>query len=98
MNIYKELELNTDKPAVLSIKKTDKSQMIAIGLGNGAVMKKHKTAVSTNLVVIKGSIKFLINDENLEFSTGEVYEIPVDIEHEVIGLESENIFIITKEL
>ena len=98
MNIFNELELNTENPAVLSIKKTEKSQMIAIGLGKGAILKKHKTGVSTNLVVIKGAIEFHINDEKLNFNAGDVHEIPVEMEHEVVGLEQENIFILTKEL
>lgn len=98
MNLFKDLELNTEKPAVLIIKKTEKSQMMAIGLGKGAILKKHKTGVSTNLVVVKGSIDFMINGETLILQAGDVYEIPVDVEHEVVGLEQENIFIVTKEL
>lgn len=98
MNFLKELQLNTEKPAVLSLKKTERSQMIAIGLGKGAVLKKHKTGVSTNLIVMKGSIDFIINDETLNFTEGEVYEIPIDVEHEVVGIDDENIFIVTKEL
>lgn len=98
MNIFQNLELNSENPAVLSIKKTEKSQMIAIGLGKGAILKKHKTGVPTNLVVVQGSIEFLINGETLFFQAGDVYEIPVEVPHEVVGLEQENIFILTKEL
>ena len=31
--------------------------MMVIGLGKGAILKKHKTGVSTNLVVAKGPEK-----------------------------------------
>ena len=98
MNIFQDLELNTEKAAVLSIKKTEKSQMMAIGLGKAAILKKHKTGFPANLIVIKGSIAFKINDETHQFVAGEVFEIPVDVEHEVTGLEEENYFVLTKEL
>ena len=98
MNIFKDIVLDTEKPAVLPLKKTEKSQMMVIGLGKGAILKKHKTSVSNNLVVAKGSIAFEINNETLHFAEGEVYDIPLDAENEVTGLDEENFFIITKEL
>lgn len=98
MNIFKDLTLSKEKPVALSIVKTDKSQIMTVGLGKGAVMKKHKTSVFTNLIMMKGSVDFLINNENLTFTEGSVYEIPINIEHEVIGKDEENIFLIIKEL
>lgn len=98
MNIYKDLVLDTEKPAVFPLKKTEKSQMMVIGLVKGAILKRHKKGVTINLVVAKGSIAFEINNKKLHFAEGEVYDIPVDVEHEVTGLDEENFFIITKEL
>ena len=59
-------------------------------------MKKHTTDEPTFLVVLKGKIRFLINNEEILLNTFDTYDIPVDIEHEVIGVEDENIFILTK--
>ena len=98
MNIFKDLTLSTEKPAALSIIKTQKSQIMTVGLGDGAVLKKHKTSVFTNLIMMKGRIDFIINEETLSFSAGDVYEIPIDVEHEVVGKDVENIFLIIKEL
>lgn len=98
MNIFKELQLNSEKPVALSIKKTEKSQIMAVGLGKGAIMKSHKTSTPATLIIVKGDIDFSIENEMYHFTQGDIYEIPVEILHEVTGVGEENIFLINKEL
>lgn len=97
-NFLNNLVFSKEKPSTYAIKKTDKIQQIAVGLGEETLLKKHITPVPTNLVVVKGEILFRINGEEYHFKEGDVYEIPVNTEHEVIGKGKENVFILTKEL
>ncbi|AZI21710.1 hypothetical protein EIH07_00955 [Chryseobacterium taklimakanense] len=97
-NFLNHLVFSKEKPSTYVIKKTDKIQQIAVGLGEETLLKKHITPVPTNLVMVKGSIFFKINGEENLFSEGDTFDIPVDTEHEVIGKGKENVFILTKEM
>lgn len=97
LNIFDQAQFSTEKANVISIKKDDKIQCFAVALGENAVMKKHKTAVPALLVVLKGEINFVFSDRSFPLKEFDTFEIPVDEEHEVIGLGKENLFLITKE-
>lgn len=97
MNITENIKW-TDKPEVTIIKKTDKIKQFTVALGKNGEMKKHKTSVPTTLVVLKGEISFLINEEKHHFKAFDTYDIPVNVEHEVHGLAEENLFLLTQEL
>ena len=43
-------------------------------------------------------IDFKINNESIVLRMGDVFEIPINVEHEVVGRDIENIFLIVKEL
>ncbi len=98
MNILQYTDFLTDKPSVFQIKKTEKSQQFAVALGESALLKKHTTSVPATLLVLKGEIKFTLPNEELILKELDVFEIPVDVEHEVLGILEENLFLITKEL
>ena len=97
-NIVENIEFSTEKANVFSIKKTAEIKYFAVALGKGAILKKHTAPVPSTLVVLKGAINFLINGEELKFKQFDVYEIPVEVEHEVVGLEEENLFSVAQEL
>lgn len=98
MNITKELKFNQDKPTVLSVQKSDSFNTFAIGLKRNQVLDQHKTAMPAWLVVLRGSILFRINSEDHHLSEFDTFNIPVDIVHEVVGLDAENIFLVTKNV
>ncbi len=95
-NVLEKLTFRNDKQITSIIKKGENIKQIAVALGKNAILKKHTTDEPTFLVVLKGKIRFLINNEEISLNTFDTYDIPVDIEHEVIGVEDENIFILTK--
>ena len=97
MNIEDNLTLNAEKPAVLPIGKSEHLNLMAIGLLRDQVLKKHKTNVPATLVVLKGGIDFILNETKIPLVVHDVFKIPVDREHEVIGTGRENIFILLKE-
>lgn len=98
MNILQYTDFLSDKPSVFQIKKTEKSQQFAVALGKNTLLKKHTTSVPATLLVLKGEIKFTLPDDELLLKELDVFEIPIDVEHEVMGVLDENLFLITKEL
>jgi len=52
--------------------------------------------VRSRIVGIGELYLFLINNQEILLNTFDTYDIPVDVEHEVIGVEEENVFILTK--
>ena len=97
MNIAEKLEFTADKPSIASILKSDKINIIAIGLLKGQELKKHLTGLPTTLTVIKGGLDFNLESEKVQLRTFDTYQIPINVEHFVIGNEEENIFTLTQE-
>jgi quercetin dioxygenase-like cupin family protein len=97
MNIADEIVFNKLKPFILSIRKTETMNVFAVGLLKGQVLSQHKTPIPALLVVLKGAILFRINSEEIELAAMDTYQIPVDVLHEAVGVEEENIFMITQE-
>src|SRR4051794_2600466 len=96
MIITEALQLNKEKPAILQLKNNEKNQIIAIGLKKGQVLKKHITAQPALLIVLKGLILFETRGSEERLPVLSTYDIPVNVPHEVKGLE-ESIFLIIKE-
>lgn len=97
MNILKNIKLSEERPGVLQVYKTDKLNLFSIALVKGQMLKKHHTTVPTLLTMLKGKIEFEIKGKVFEFSEFDIYEIPVSVEHEVRGVDAENIFTLTQE-
>lgn len=98
MNIFKNLVFNEDKPSVFSIKKSEKVNFFTVGLSEKQVLAKHVTTVPATLIMMRGKVDFNILGETAIFGEGDTYEIPVNVEHEVVGRAIENVFLIVKEL
>ncbi len=96
MNIAKEIKFSGEKPFVLAIRNTENTNVFAIGLIKNQVLPKHKSQLPTLLIVLQGTILFRINSEEMRLTALDTYEIPIDTEHDVTGLDEENIFMITK--
>ena len=96
INILKKIEFRTDKQTTYFLKDGKNVKQIAIALGKNAVLKKHTTPVATTLIVLKGKVCFIISNEQIILNEFDVYQISINVEHEVIGINDENIFIVTK--
>ena len=96
VNLADKLTFKTDKPTTYFVKDGKNVRQVAIALGEGGVLKKHTTSIPAILIMVKGTVRFLINGEEIVLKDLDTYQIPVDIEHEVIGVEKENVFIVTK--
>ena len=96
VNLADKLTFKTDKPTTYFVKDGKNVRQVAIALGEGGVLKKHTTNIPATLIMVKGTVRFLINGEEIVLRDLDTYQIPVDVEHEVIGVEKENVFIVTK--
>ena len=85
-----------DKLSFSYIKKGKKMKQVAVALGKGAVLEKHITDQQAVIVIVKGKIKFNISGKDIILKESDTYDIPINVEHELTGLDDENIFIITK--
>jgi hypothetical protein len=54
MNIFEKLTFNEDRPSVLSIKKTENTNLFSVGLLEKQVLAKHITTVPATLVMMRG--------------------------------------------
>lgn len=97
MNILENITFSTEKPNVLYLRKNEKVKYFAIALGKNAVLKKHTAPVVSTLVVLKGEINFILDGKVHHLKPFDVFEIPLDIEHEVHGISDENLFTVNQE-
>lgn len=98
MNILTQATFEAKEVKIIPIKKDLHLQQFAVALGQNGILKKHKTAVPATLLVLKGEINFIMEGEEIVLSEMDVYEIPVEKEHEVVGVLQQNLFLITKTL
>lgn len=96
MNIKKDLHLSDDKPAVLAIRRSARHNITAIGLKKDQILKDHKTGFETTLMVLQGTLHFVIGEEIQELQAMDVFEVPCDIYHKVIAQE-DSIFVLIQE-
>ena len=98
MNILDHISFTTEKANVFNLRKTDQIKYFAVALGKGAVLIKHTAPVPSTLLVLNGEINFVIDGQIINLKQFDVFEIPVNIEHEVVGISDENLFTVTQEL
>ena len=98
VNLADKLQFRNDKQTTYFVKDGKSVRQVAVALGEGAVLKKHTTDVPATLIMVKGTVRFMIYGQEIVLKDLDTYQIPADVEHEVIGVEKENVFIITKLL
>lgn len=96
MNITENFQFNEDRPAVLTVRESERQQIIAIGLKNGQVLKKHVSNIPAFIVVLRGAILFEMEGTTTQLNEMDTFEIPVSVPHEVTG-KMESIFLVIKE-
>ena len=89
-NLMDMLTYRTDKHTALVIKSGEGIKQVSV------VLRKHTTDVPAFLVMVKGEVRFLINGEEVLLKALDTYNIPANVEHELIGVQDENLFILTK--
>lgn len=98
VNLDKEMNHFGEKPLVKNLRKTNKIEQVAIGLGKNGELPNHTTPVPTTLFVLEGELHIHINNEVIRLKKHDRYDIPEQIAHKVIGKNKKNLFILIKEL
>ena len=96
MNILENLSFSSEKAATLTVRNSDKQLIIAIGLMEGQILKKHISSTPAMIVVLKGAILFEMDGTTTMIREFQTFEIPATVPHEVTGLE-ESAFLLIKD-
>jgi quercetin dioxygenase-like cupin family protein len=98
MNILESIEFNPVKPIVLQIKKTETIKIFCVALCKDQLLQKHQAKVPSLLIVLNGVVDFQVDGEVVTLREFDIYQIPVNIDHEVKGRVDKNVIMITQEL
>lgn len=96
MNITKDLHFDIERPAILNLLKEEHTKAFVVGLLKDQVLAKHKTTIPALLIVLEGTITFKMKSQVMLLNKHDVFSIPVEVEHEVIGIEENNRFMLLK--
>ena len=92
--IIAEIE-NTDKPVVKRLQEGKDFHVLAIGLKNEVLLKKHKTDIPAKIVVIKGQVIFKTGNVMVTLGLYDERIINVGEFHSVKALE-DSLFLVIK--
>lgn len=98
MDILEAVEFNPEKPSIVIVKKSEAIKMFCVALCKNQVLSKHQARVPSLLIVLKGQIHFLIEGQIINLKEFQTFQIPVNTEHEVLGIQNENLFLLVQEL
>jgi len=98
MNILQQLDIqpNQAKPAVLSLRKSDKLAVLAIGLTAGQIMPEHQTKTDASMVLLHGKVQFRTATESHTLHPGDHHDIPAGVPHDVLAEET-SAFLLIRE-
>ncbi len=83
-------ELHTSQTAlsIVPLIKGGEGTLLSIHLEAGGELKKHKTAVPAILICVSGKIHYeTIQGEKQDLYQGDIVQIPIDVEHWLVGME-----------
>jgi len=76
------------KPVVSLLTKGTQSKLIAIGLGKGVELKKHKAPGPTRIIMLQGELEYKTTDKIVSLAAMDEYQIPLEEIHSVKGKEA----------
>lgn len=91
--ISEEITLNPDSKTVKVLSRSS-FQLIGLGFKKGQVLEKHTTPTPAILIVQAGSVDFKMQGKTHTLKAGDFFEIPADVEHEVIGKEDSHLYLV----
>ncbi len=88
-----EIKLNIETKTV-KILSNPSFKLIGLGFKKGQMLEKHITPTAAILIVQSGSVDFNMSGKTHKLKSGDFFEIPANIEHEVIGKEDSFLYLI----
>ncbi|TXE17051.1 cupin domain-containing protein [Psychroserpens burtonensis] len=72
----------------------DAQEILLISLEKGALFPEHRSPRDANILVLEGSITFIINDNEYSLTKHNIFNFPKDEVHKVIAIENSKFLII----
>lgn len=69
-------------------------KLIGLGFITGQVLEKHSTATPAVLIVQSGSVEIKMAGKSHQLKSGDYFEIPANVEHEVVAKEDSHLYLI----
>lgn len=69
-------------------------KLIGLGFKKDQVLEKHVTPTPAILIVQSGLVDFNISGKTYSLKTGDFFEIPANVEHEVVGKEDSHLYLV----
>ncbi len=84
--LQEEIKLNSSSKTV-KVLSNPSFKLIGLGFKKDQILEKHTTPTPAILIVQSGSVNFKMSGATHLLKAGDYFEIPANVEHEVIGLE-----------
>lgn len=88
-----EVVLNS-KSKVVRVLSNPAFKLIGLGLKTGQVLEKHTTPTPAVLIVQFGSVEFKMSGNSHLLKSGDYFEIPANVEHEVAAKEDSHLYLV----
>lgn len=91
--LQEEIKLNSDTKTV-KVLSSPSFKFIGLGFKKGQVLEKHLTPTPAILIIQSGSVAFNMAGKSHTLKAGDYFEIPANIEHEVVGNEDSYLYLV----
>lgn len=91
--LNEEIKLNNDSKTI-KILANPSFKMIGLGFKKGQILEKHTTPTPAILIIQNGSVLFNMQGKSYVLKTGDYFEIPSNIEHEVVASEDSHLYLV----
>lgn len=82
-----DIEWNDVKPSIKVLVETSATKEIRIAMQSGQLMKEHKAPFPIIVQVIQGSIKFGVEEKDLQLKCGDLIGLEANVPHDLLALE-----------
>lgn len=91
--LQEEIKLNPNSKTI-KVLSSPSFKLIGLGFKKDQVLEKHTTPTPAVLIVQSGSVDFKMAGKTHILKAGDFFEIPADVEHEVIGKEDSHLYLV----
>lgn len=88
-----QIKLNSDAK-IVKVLSSPSFKLIGLGFKKEQMLEKHSTSSPAILIVQAGSVDFKMSGKTHVLKAGDYFEIPVNVEHEVIGREDTYLYLV----
>lgn len=92
-SLQEEIKLNPSSKTV-KVLSNPSFKLIGLGFKKDQILEKHITPTPAVLIVQAGSVDFKMGDKTYTLKAGDYFEIPANVEHEVVGKEDSHLYLV----